>query len=148
MWMPLLNQYRSHRHISTVGEIDCPNPKWFKSPLTQNQFLILLRFSSDNWCLGATFSNQPQVSSMFPPKKLLKTNKSVWNFQLWTEMPRTPHKKKQVAIESSLRLHTRDSLPGLRKRCNNYFTKTFLKILFLILSTSLSRRPVAAKNRR
>ena len=42
MGMPLLNHNRSYKQISTVGEIDCPNPNRFNSPLTQNQFLILI----------------------------------------------------------------------------------------------------------
>ena len=29
IWTPLLNHYRSYRQISKIGEIDCPNPKWF-----------------------------------------------------------------------------------------------------------------------
>ena len=51
-----------------MGEIDCPTPKGFNSPLTQNPFCILERILSYAWFLDATFSNWPQVSSMFKQK--------------------------------------------------------------------------------
>ena len=45
---PLLNHYRSYRQIYTIGEMDCPTPKRFNSPLTQNPFRILERILSNN----------------------------------------------------------------------------------------------------
>ena len=44
----LIKLLQSYKHIFTVGEIDCPNPKRFNAPLTQNSFLILERILSNN----------------------------------------------------------------------------------------------------
>ena len=85
IWIPLFNHYRYYRQISTIDEMDCPTLKRFNSPLTQNLFCILERIFSNNWCLGATFSDRPQVSAMFKKSNILKTNKS--------DSPRRPAKK-------------------------------------------------------
>ena len=69
-------------------------PKRFNSPLTQNPFRILERILSNKLCLDATFSDWPQVSSLFITKKsCLNTNKLYSDFQSWTETPRTPPQK-------------------------------------------------------
>ena len=60
----------------------------------------------------------------------MKTNKSDSNFQLWMETPQTPPKK-QVAIENSLRLHTRARKSGRgRESC---IIIMLLKIFFLLI---------------
>ena len=46
IWIPFIKNYRSYRHISTIGQIDCPCPKRFYSPLTQHLFCILERILS------------------------------------------------------------------------------------------------------
>ena len=142
MWLPLLNHYRSYgyRQISTVGTIDCPNPKWFNSPLTQNQFLILERILSDNWCLGSTFSNWPQVSLMF---KFFFWTPINWTkiFNCRQKRPGRPAKK-QVAYWGYTLAEVG---PRAWKRCNNYLTKTFFfKFPYLVHRPTAA--PVAAEN--
>ena len=90
---PLLNYYRSYRQISTIGEMDSPTPKKVNSPLTQNQFRTLERILSNNWCLDATFSKWPQVSSMF--KKKLFWKPIYWNqiLNCVSKCPKRPAKK-------------------------------------------------------
>ena len=48
VWIPLLNHYSSYRRISKIGEIDCPTPKRFNSPLFQSPFCILGIILSNN----------------------------------------------------------------------------------------------------
>ena len=42
------NFFEARIDFLTVGEIDCPNPKQFNSPLTQNQSPICESIFSDN----------------------------------------------------------------------------------------------------
>ena len=94
-WVPLLNHHRSSRQISTIGEIDCPTPKRFSSPLTQNSFCILKRILSNNWCPGATLSEWPQVSSML--KKELFWG-PINRTQIFNCEPKRPTKKNKHYI--------------------------------------------------
>ena len=89
IWISLLNHYKAYRQISTIGEIHCLIPKRCNSLLTQNLFYILGRILRNYWCLDATFSNWPQVSSMFRKTTIVRTNKSNSDFQLWTKTPWT-----------------------------------------------------------
>ena len=120
MWIPLLNQYRSYRQISTIDEIDCPNPKRFNSLLTQNLFLIWERILSTNWCLDATFPVDLKCPWCLK-KNILKTNKLKSDFQLWTKTPWTPRKKNTLDIENSRGYPTPAEFPPwLGNQCNNF----------------------------
>ena len=101
MWIPLLNNYRSYRQISIIGDIDCPSPKQFYSSLTQNWFRILERILSNNWCLDATCSNKPQVSSMFKKMLFWKPINQTQSFNCGPKGPRCLTKK-LIDIENSL----------------------------------------------
>ena len=113
--------------VSTVGEIDCPNPKQFNLSLTQKQFLILERILSDNWYLGATFSNGPQVSLMLKKKFWWKPKKSDSNFQSWKETPGTPREKKTSSYWKFIEVtHSRKSGRGCRSGLIIILLKLFL----------------------
>ena len=90
-----VNNYRSYRQISTIGEMDCPTSKRLNSPFTQNPFRILERFLSTNWYLDATFSTWPQVSMMFKKKFVWKPINWTQIFNCGPKRLKTPLKKKK-----------------------------------------------------
>ena len=73
--MPLSNHYRSYGQIFIIGEIDCPTPKQFNSPLAQNSFSILERIFRKFFCLGKTFlvdlkSTRCKKKKFYPPAEV------------------------------------------------------------------------------
>ena len=126
MWMPLLNHYRSFRQISTVGEIDCPNQKRFNSLLTRNQFIILERILSDNWCLGATFSNWPQVSLMLKRSFFWIPINQTQIFNCGRKRPGRPQKKISSYWKFIEVTHSRKSGSG----CGSGVIIILLKLFF------------------
>ena len=112
-----------------------PTRKRFNSAYLQNNFLIYRKkIHSNTFWLDKTFSYWSQVT-MLCLIFFLKTKKSEPDFTLGP--PTKSAKQKKVALENSLRLHT-------RKRCNNYFTKTF----FLQSSWSSPQANLGAGRRR
>ena len=122
-----------YRQISTVGEIDCPNPKQFNSPLTQNPILILERILSDKWCLDATFYNWPQVSSMFRKKKFFwKPINQTQIFNCGRKRPWRPAKKRSSYWKFIEVTHSRMSGRGRRSGVINILLKHFSLIPDLV----------------
>ena len=124
MWILLLNHYRSYRQISTIGEIDCPNPKRFNSQSTQNPFLILEGILNNNFCLNITFSNWPQVPLIIKKNCFWKQKNWSQIFNCWPKRPERPAKKTLdiVIPEGTLPAEIR---PRPLKQCNNFFAKIF-----------------------
>ena len=83
-----------------------PTNKPFNSAYLQIKFLICRKIHSNTFWLDETFLVDHKSPWCFREKDFLKTKKSEWDFQLGT-LRQAHHVKIKVALEKSLRLHTR-----------------------------------------
>ena len=129
IWIPLVNNYRSYRPISNIGEMDGPSRKQFYSQLTQNKFCILERILSNNWCLEAPFSYWSWVSLMFKKKIFGKPMNQTHIFNCRQKSP-TKNNKYWTFL----------GVPLPRKSGSSRGLGVLISSKFLIIPTGLQRR--------
>ena len=76
----------------------------------------------------------------------MKTNKSDSDFQLWTETPKTPHKKIYI-FEIPWGTPPAEVRPQPRNGCINFFTNSFFFFKIPDLAHKPTAARIAAKNR-
>ena len=84
-----------------------PTNKRFNSAYLQIKYLIFRKIQSNTFLLDKTFIFSSQVTMMFQKKRFFENKKIRVRFSI-VDFPAMPAKqKKQVALQKSLRLHTR-----------------------------------------